>query len=98
MTFNQARNLFPSQLAVLALASAIAIPASAQQGQSASGSQDNPPSTTQQQPSPTAKPLENQSKEGFWGRMNPMASKKWVKRKKDQIKDTLAQSGIRQAQ
>ena len=91
MTFNQARNLFPSQLAVLALASAIAIPASAQQGQSASGSQDNPPSTTQQQPSPTAKPLNNQSKEGFWGRVNPMARKKWVKRQTDPINDRLTE-------
>jgi len=95
MNLNQARNLFPSQLAVLALASAMAIPASAQQGQSASGtasgSQDNPPSTTQQQPSPTAKPLNNQSKEGFWGRVNPMARKKWVKRQTDPINDRLTE-------
>jgi outer membrane protein OmpA-like peptidoglycan-associated protein len=95
MKLNQVRNLFPSQLAVLALASVIAIPASAQQGQSASGtasgSQDNPPSTTQQQPSPTAKPLNNQSKEGFWGRVNPMARKKWVKRQTDPINDRLTE-------
>jgi outer membrane protein OmpA-like peptidoglycan-associated protein len=81
--------LFPSSLAVLALASAMALPAAAQQGQSASGSQDNPPSTAQQQPSPTAQPLKNQSKEGFWGRMNPMARKKWVKRQTDPINDRL---------
>jgi hypothetical protein len=64
MRSNPAR-MFPS-LAVFALASAIALPAAAQQGQSATGSQDsNPPSTAQQQPSPTAKPLNTQSKEGF---------------------------------
>jgi outer membrane protein OmpA-like peptidoglycan-associated protein len=35
----------------------------------------------------TGKPLENQSKEGFWGHMNPFARKKWVKRQIDPIKD-----------
>jgi outer membrane protein OmpA-like peptidoglycan-associated protein len=82
---------FPSQLAVLALASAIAIPAGAQTAQPASTTQDNPPSaTTQQQPSPAAQqPLSNSSKEGFWGRMNPMARKKWVKKQTDPINDRL---------
>ncbi len=92
MRSNPARNLFPSNLAVLALATAIAIPAAAQQGQSATGSQDNnPPSTAQQQPSPTAKPLNNQSKEGFWGRVNPLARKKWVKKQTDPINDRLTE-------
>jgi outer membrane protein OmpA-like peptidoglycan-associated protein len=77
---------------MFALATAIAIPAGAQQGQSASGSQDsNPPSTAQQQPSQTAKPLNNQSKEGFWGRVNPMARKKWVKKQTDPINDRLTE-------
>jgi outer membrane protein OmpA-like peptidoglycan-associated protein len=35
----------------------------------------------------TGKPLETQSKEGFWGHMNPMARKKWVNRQVDPIKD-----------
>ena len=35
----------------------------------------------------TGKPLENQSKEGFWGHMNPLARKKWVNRQVDPIKD-----------
>jgi outer membrane protein OmpA-like peptidoglycan-associated protein len=35
----------------------------------------------------TGKPLESQSKEGFWGHMNPLARKKWVKRQTDPIKD-----------
>jgi hypothetical protein len=35
----------------------------------------------------TGKPLEMQSKEGFWGHANPFARKKWVKRQVDPIKD-----------
>jgi len=97
MRLNPKRNVFPGQLAVLALAAAIALPAAAQggsgsKGASETGSQDNPSSTaTQQQPSQTAKPLENQSKEGFWGRMNPMARKKWVKKQTDPINDRLTE-------
>jgi outer membrane protein OmpA-like peptidoglycan-associated protein len=34
----------------------------------------------------TGKPLQNQSKEGFWGRMNPLARKKWVNRQTAPIK------------
>jgi outer membrane protein OmpA-like peptidoglycan-associated protein len=35
----------------------------------------------------TGKPLENQSREGFWGRVNPFARKKWVQRTVDPIRD-----------
>ncbi len=35
----------------------------------------------------TGKPLETQSREGFWGKMNPLARKKWVHRQVDPIKD-----------
>jgi hypothetical protein len=34
----------------------------------------------------TGKPLEQQSKEGFWGHMNPLARKKWVNRQVTPIK------------
>jgi outer membrane protein OmpA-like peptidoglycan-associated protein len=80
-------------MAVLALATAIAIPAGAQASQPASSSQDNPPSATaQQQPSPAAQqPLTTSSKEGFWGRMNPWARKKWVKKQTDPINDRLTE-------
>ena len=37
----------------------------------------------------TGKPLENQSKEGFWGHMNPFARKKWVNRQTAPIKDQV---------
>ncbi|HET6208084.1 MAG TPA: OmpA family protein [Terracidiphilus sp.] len=91
MRANAARTFFPSQIAALALASAIVIPSGAQTTPPASTSQDNPPSaTTQQQPSPTAQePLTQSTKEGFWGRMNPMARKKWVKKQTDPINDRL---------
>lgn len=35
----------------------------------------------------TGQPLEMQSKEGFWGKMNPLARKRWVHRQVDPIKD-----------
>jgi outer membrane protein OmpA-like peptidoglycan-associated protein len=35
----------------------------------------------------TGKPLEMQSKEGFWGKVNPFARKKWVAREVDPIRD-----------
>jgi len=37
----------------------------------------------------TGKPLQEQSKEGFWGHMNPFARKKWVNRQVDPIKDQV---------
>jgi outer membrane protein OmpA-like peptidoglycan-associated protein len=37
----------------------------------------------------TGKPLANQSKEGFWGHMNPFARKKWVNRQVTPIKDQV---------
>jgi outer membrane protein OmpA-like peptidoglycan-associated protein len=35
----------------------------------------------------TGQPLQGQSKEGFWGHVNPLARKKWVNRQVDPIKD-----------
>src|SRR6202789_219347 len=37
----------------------------------------------------TGKPLADQSKEGFWGHMNPFARKKWVNRQVTPIKDQV---------
>ncbi len=37
----------------------------------------------------TGHPLSTQSKEGFWGHVNPFARKKWVKRQLDPVKDRL---------
>jgi len=83
------RSSFPGQLAVFVLASAIGIPALAQQAQPAGTPQSTPPSAAQQ-PSPEATPSAlNTPKEGFWGRINPMARKKWVSRQVDPLKDRL---------
>ncbi len=37
----------------------------------------------------TGQPLQMQSKEGFWGHMNPLARKKWVKRQMDPVRDRV---------
>jgi outer membrane protein OmpA-like peptidoglycan-associated protein len=37
----------------------------------------------------TGKPLAGDSKEGFWGHVNPFARKKWVRREVDPIKDQV---------
>ncbi len=87
-------------LSALVLSSVLGATAFAQSGQSsapASASTQATESTsasTKAAASPadsstyaTGKPLETQSKEGFWGHMNPLARKKWVHRQVDPIKD-----------
>jgi hypothetical protein len=100
-----AHNLISSRMAIFALASAIAIPVGAQ-AQSDTSSQTPPaaqsqPSTTQtqqsdaqsQQPSPDVNQqrLQKAQKEGFWGKVQPFARKKWVKRQTDPINDRLSE-------
>ena len=91
--------LFPRHLAVIVLASAIAIPVWAQDQVSTGTSSGvstqstNSSSATQAQPSPmpmTEQPLST-PKEGFWGRIYPFARKKWVKRQTDPINDRLSE-------
>ena len=79
----------PSQFAVILLASALGIPALAQQDQPSGAPQSTPPSTAQQQPSATT-PI-TPAREGFWGRVNPWARKKWVKKQTDPINDRLTE-------
>jgi outer membrane protein OmpA-like peptidoglycan-associated protein len=59
-------------------------PAQASDANAASSSTINPNDSTTYA---TGKPLETQSKEGFWGHMNPFARKTWVHRQVDPIKD-----------
>jgi outer membrane protein OmpA-like peptidoglycan-associated protein len=82
------RFLIPGQFAILALASAMAIPAVAQQAQPSSEPQSTPPVAAQ--PSPSASSA-NTDKEGFWGHMNPFARKKWVNKRIDPLKDRLSE-------
>jgi hypothetical protein len=78
----------PSQLAVILLASALGIPALAQQDQTSGAAQSAPASTAQQTPATTSNAP---GKEGFWGRVNPWARKKWVKKQTDPINDRLTE-------
>jgi hypothetical protein len=82
---------FPSRLGFIVLASALAVPAIALQAPTAEQPQTPPPAT--QQPSPEATPsasTANQpAREGFWGRVNPFARKKWVHKQIDPLKDRL---------
>ena len=97
------RILSPRSLAMIALASAIAIPAMAQQTQpSDSSSSQSTPAATSQQTTPsssttttttaaTATSAPQEAKEGFWGRMNPMARKKWVNKRLEPMNDRLTE-------
>jgi outer membrane protein OmpA-like peptidoglycan-associated protein len=87
------RTLFPSQFAALLLASAISVPAMAQQAPSASDPQSAPPAAVQQPSNSSSSTANdpNNEREGFWGRVNPMARKKWVKKRLDPINDRLTE-------
>jgi len=82
--------IFSRRFAVLALASAIAIPVMAQQGQVSTGI-SNQDTNAQQQPSQATQQPLTAPKEGFWGRVYPFARKKWVKRQTDPINDRLTE-------
>jgi hypothetical protein len=83
---------FPRQLALLTLASAIAIPVWAQdQVSTGISSQNTTPSVAQEQPSPAVQQRMSAPKEGFWGRIYPFARKKWVKKQIDPINDRLTE-------
>ncbi len=94
-SYTSALSAFPRQLAVLTLASAFAIPVWAQDSVStgiSNNSQNTPAAASQNQPSPAIdRPLPPPAKEGFWGRVNPFARKKWVKRQIDPISDRLTE-------
>ena len=79
-----------SLFATLALASALSIPALAQDAQPASPTQDAS-ATASQQPPAAVHSTPAPAKEGFWGRMNVFAHKKWVKKQTDPINDRLTE-------
>lgn len=65
---------------------------SATSGQSAASQPAQSPaaqSTDQSQASATGKPLQPPAREGFWGRVNPFARKKYVQRQTQPIRDRL---------
>ena len=86
------RRLFPGQIAALVLASAVGIPAWAQQSQPAStSSQSAQPSSTAPVSYTPAAPYVPPAKEGFWGHMNPFARKSWVRKQTDPINNRLTE-------
>lgn len=82
-----------SSLAVLVLGGALGATAFAQTSTpQPAATQPSPAATSTMNPNDsstyaTGQPLQMQSKEGFWGHLNPLARKKWVKRQLDPIRD-----------
>jgi len=82
-------------LSVLVLGSAMGVSALAQTSTPPAPATDQPAATASSNGMnvddkgtyATGKPLETQSREGFWGKMNPLARKRWVHRQVDPIKD-----------
>src|SRR5438270_12584121 len=80
-----------SYLLSLPLAAALVLPAAAQQNSNATSDQQSAPaqqtqSTDQQQASSGHEPLKYERHEGFWGKINPFARKKYVNRQLDPIR------------
>ncbi len=82
-----------SASAALLLAASMALPAMAQtssQGSTAApATQNSSMNPADNGTYATGAPLQTQSKEGFWGHLNPFARKKWVKRQLDPVKGRL---------
>ncbi len=94
-----------SASAALLLAASMALPAGAQNTSAQSNANAAGNSAAQSTSAPSAQsgtmnpadngtyasgaPLASQSKEGFWGHLNPFARKKWVKRQLDPVKGRL---------
>src|SRR5580704_11295769 len=82
-------------LPVLVLGSALGVTAFAQTSTTPTQTtNDQPAATSASNPNDsstyaTGKPLQGQSKEGFWGHLNPLARKKWVNRQTSPIKDQV---------
>jgi hypothetical protein len=79
-------------LSVLLLGGAMGVSALAQTSATPAQTTDKPAASTTADPNDattyaTGKPLQPDSKEGFWGHVNPFARKKWVARQTDPIKD-----------
>jgi outer membrane protein OmpA-like peptidoglycan-associated protein len=83
------RKSFPGQVAVFALASALSIPAMAQQPAAQSGQPDQSQTPSSTRPSPSVSNQSQPPQEGFWGKVNPFARKKWVNKRLDPIKGQL---------
>jgi hypothetical protein len=87
-------------LLALPLAFSLAVPALAQQtapepqSQPAASQPAQPDQSVQSQPAQTEqvrKPLEPQTREGFWGKLNPFARKKYVQRQLEPVRGRIGE-------
>jgi outer membrane protein OmpA-like peptidoglycan-associated protein len=77
-------------LATMFVAGVMCLPAVAQNTTTSDQNASAPASTTQNsEASATGKPLQPPAREGFWGRVNPFARKKYVQRQTGPIRDRL---------
>ena len=84
-------------IAAILLAASLGVPAMAQQAapaasgapQTSAGTASTSPSAADSTSYATGQPLPTKSNEGFWGKMNPLARKKWVNRQVAPVKDRL---------
>jgi outer membrane protein OmpA-like peptidoglycan-associated protein len=79
-------------LVALFVAAVLALPAFAQQ--TGSTSQDQPSAQTSSTSTPTVgatgkQPLQPETRQGFWGKLNPWARKKYVQRQTEPIRDRV---------
>jgi outer membrane protein OmpA-like peptidoglycan-associated protein len=78
-------------LVTLPLAAVLAFPAFAQNSSTATQDQSNTSATTTQSSDAASgkQPLQAPAREGFWGRVNPFARKKYVQRQTQPIRDRI---------
>src|ERR1700724_992363 len=88
-TFGLPALLLGSALGMSAFAQSSTPPAQTAQDQAAPSSSSSAMNPSDNATYATGKPLQNQSKEGFWGHMNPLARKKGVNRQTAPIKDQV---------
>src|SRR5271168_5024808 len=91
----------PGSIAAILLAASLATPVWAQSSPAASGApqtsantavtgtSSTSPSSSDNSSYATGAPLPAKTNEGFWGKMNPLARKKWVNRQVAPVKDRL---------
>jgi outer membrane protein OmpA-like peptidoglycan-associated protein len=85
-TFGLPALVLGSALGIAAFAQTSTTPTQTTPDQTAASSTSNPNDSTTYA---TGKPLQDQSKEGFWGHVNPFARKKWVNRQVSPVKDRV---------
>ncbi len=81
----------PRQAALVVLASALGASGWSQQQTQPAADPDSAPVATAASQQPSASTYVPPAKEGFWGRANPFARKKWVKKQIDPINDRLSE-------